>query len=82
MNIASDGGGASIANAQGVFMGQQSLVRAWGRRPRLIMKDFDYEDEHGIAYSMIQRTNKPVFDDEDYGSFGVVSARSRISDAV
>ncbi len=81
MNFGTDGGGASVPYAQGVFMGQQSLVRAWGKRPRLIQKDFDYENEHGIAYSMIQRINKPVFDSEDYGSFATVTTRSQISDA-
>lgn len=81
MNFGTDGGGASVAFAQGVFMGQQSLVRAWGKRPRLIRKDFDYENEHGIAYSMIQRINKPVFDSEDYGSFATATTRTQISDA-
>ena len=81
MNIGTDGGGASIAWAQGVFMGQQSMVRAWGKRPKTVAKTFDYDDQHGFAWGMIQRINKPVFDSEDYGSIGAVTTRTQVSDA-
>lgn len=82
MNIGTDAGsGTDVNYAQGAFMGQQALVRAWGMRPKTISKLFDYDNEHGFAFDMIQRINKPVFDSEDYGSIGIVTARTAISDA-
>jgi len=81
MNITLTGGGAAVPTAQGAFMGQQSLVWAWGARPKMVAKNFDYDREHGHSWQMIARTAKPVFDSEDYGSFGVVTARTSISDA-
>jgi N4-gp56 family major capsid protein len=82
MNIGTDAGvGSDVPFAQGAFMGQQALVHAFGERPKTIGKTFDYEEEHGFAWAVTMKVEKPVFDSEDYGSFGVVTARTQISDA-
>lgn len=63
-----------------VLMGAQSLVWAWGERPKLVQKNFDYENEHGYAWGMICGVNKPVFNSLDYGSVAVYCIRKAISD--
>lgn len=74
-----DGGGASVAGCQSVFMGAQSLVWAWGARPETIMEEFDYKNELGYAIDMLAGVAKPVFNSIDYGSLGVWVARTNIS---
>lgn len=78
--IATDGGGASVAWAQGALLGAQSLVWAWGERGEVVQETFDYGNEHGYAWGMMAATGKPVFNSLDYGSIGVYVARSKISD--
>lgn len=76
---ATDGGGASVPWAKGCFLGAQSLLWAFGRRPRLIEKNFDYENKHGKAWGVIARAKKPVFNSLDFGSLGVYLARTNVS---
>lgn len=75
------GAGSNVAGAKCSLMGAQSLVWAWGKRPKIIPKTFDYDEEHGFAIAMTARTNKPVFNSLDYGSIAVYVARTQISDA-
>ena len=75
------GAGGAVAGATCTFMGAQSLVWAWGTRPKVVQKTFDYDEEHGYAWAMTARTNKPVFNSLDYGSVGLYVARTAISDA-
>ena len=74
------GAGSDIAFANGVLMGAQSLLWAWARRPRLVEETFDYEDRKGVDFSFLAGTKKPVFNSQDYGSIGCITARSRVSD--
>ena len=76
---AADGGGASVAWNKAVFMGAQSLVWAWGQREKLVEKTFDYDNEKGVAWGIIAKTGKPVFNSKDYGSLGVYLSRTNIS---
>jgi N4-gp56 family major capsid protein len=73
------GSGTDVNGAKCVFMGAQSLVWAWGKKPSVVAKNFDYENEHGYAWGMICGTNKPKFNSLDYGSVGVYVARTQIN---
>ena len=75
------GAGGAVPFARNVLMGAQSLVWAWGQRPQVVEKDFDYGEEHGFAWGMTAAPGKPKFNSKDYGSVGVYTARTRISDA-
>lgn len=77
--IATDGGAGSVAWTKSVFFGCQALMWAFGRRPRLIEKNFDYENKHGKAWGVIAKGKKPVFNSLDFGSVGVYLARTNIS---
>lgn len=74
-----DGGGASVTGAFGVFMGAQAGVWAWGERPTTVMKDFDYENETGWAWEMMSKAGKPKFNSLDYGCVGVCFAATNIT---
>lgn len=74
------GAGGAVAGAKCVLMGAQSLVWAWGERPKVISKAFDYEEEHGFAWGFTAKTGKPVFNSKDYGSVAVYVARTKVSD--
>jgi N4-gp56 family major capsid protein len=73
------GAGSDQPGAQNVFMGAQALVWAWGKKPSVVAKNFDYENEHGYAWGMICGTNKPKFNSKDYGSVAVYTYRTAIN---
>lgn len=77
--IAADGGGASVAWAKSVFFGAQSMMWGFGQRPKMIDKNFDYENKHGKSWGVIAKAKKPVFNSLDFGSVGVYLARTNIS---
>lgn len=77
--IATDGGGASVAWSKGVLMGAQALCWAWGERPSVVQKDYDYENKTGYALSMICGVKKPTFNSVDFGSYGAYFARTQVS---
>ncbi len=81
ISLATDWGGASVSGAKCVFMGAQALVWANGMRPKIVAEEFDYGNEHGYAWGMLAKTNKPKFNSLDYGSVAVWVARTKISDA-
>jgi N4-gp56 family major capsid protein len=69
----------NVPGAQCVLMGAQSLVWAWGKRPTVVSKTFDYDNEHGYAWGFIGAVGKPKFNSVDYGSVGVYVARTQIN---
>lgn len=73
------GVGTDVPGAKCVLMGAQSLVWAWGKRPQVVQRDFDYGNEHGFGWGMICATGKPVFNSVDYGSLAVYVARTQIN---
>ncbi len=73
------GAGANIPGSKCVLMGAQSLCFAWGKRPRVVQKTFDYDNEHGYGWGMICRVAKPVFNTKDYGSVAVYVSRTQIN---
>lgn len=77
--IGTDAGGASVAFSQAALMGAQSLVWAWGRRPKTVMKEFDYDNELGVAFDMICAASRPEFNSKDFGSMRVLLSRSNVS---
>lgn len=79
ITVATDGGGASVPWASCVFMGAQSLLWAWGKRPEIVEETFDYNNEHGYGWGMIGAAGKPQFNSLDYGSLGVYLARTNVS---
>ena len=72
--VSTGGAGSDVPYTKCVFMGQQALVMGYGKRPRLVERDFDYDTEKGVAWDMIMRVNKPVFNSLDYGSVMLVVA--------
>lgn len=79
--IITTGGGGAIPMSDGLFMGAQAGLFAWGKRPEVKTKKFDYDNENGFAWGMIGKAAKSVFNSKDFGSFGVAVSRSAISDS-
>jgi len=70
-----------VPGSKCVFLGAQSLLWAWGQRPKVVTKDFDFGNEMAYAVNMIYDTAKPVFNSLDYGSVAFNCARTQIADA-
>lgn len=77
--VRTDGGGASVPWARAAFMGAQSLVWAWGKRPEVVQKSFDYDNEEGYAIGMIAGVARSRFNSLDFGSLGVFLSRTNVS---
>ena len=75
------GSGGNVPGANCLFLGAQSLLWAWGQRPKTVRKDFDFDNEQAFATGMIYDVAKPIFNSLDYGSAGLHVARTSISDA-
>jgi N4-gp56 family major capsid protein len=75
------GAGSDVPYAKSFLLGAQALCWAWGMRPEIVARDFDYGNEHGYAWGMISGVAKPRFNSLDYGCIGIYTARTRISDA-
>lgn len=74
------GAGGTVAGAKCVLMGAQSLVWAWGKKPKVVYEKFDYGEEHGFGWGMTAAVNKPNFNSKDYGSVALYVARTKVSD--
>lgn len=74
-----DGGGAAIHGNIASLLGAQSLCWAWGKRPKVVEKTFDYDNQKGYAWGFIGKAGKPQFDSKDYGSIGIALATTTIS---
>lgn len=79
MPIATDGGSGSVAWSKAALVGAQALCWAWGQRPKLVQKNFDYDNEHGYAWGLIAGVGAPKFNSVIYGSVGIYLARTNIS---
>jgi hypothetical protein len=75
------GSGANVPGAKCALMGAQSLVWAWGQRPEVVAKKFDYDEQHGFAWGMTAACGKPKFNSKDYGSVGIYVARTNVAGA-
>jgi len=74
-------GVSSSPGSKCLFLGAQSLLWAWGKRPTVVAKKFDYDEQEGYATGMIYDVAKPVFNSLDYGSIALHVNRTAISDA-
>jgi hypothetical protein len=75
------GAGSNVPYSKGVFMGAQALVWAWGEKEEVVQETFDYKNETGYGCGIIAGVTKPVFNSLDYGSLGVILARTQVSDS-
>lgn len=75
------GVGGNIPGARCILMGAQALCWAWGERPSMVSKKFDYEEKWGHAWRMTAGVSKLTFNGADYGMAGVYVARTSVSDA-
>lgn len=69
--------------AESFLIGQQGLAWCWGKEPKMILSQFDYEKYTGVAFDMICGVNKSRFTLNgtvyDYGIIGVPSAFTNIA---
>ena len=80
--IATDAGsGSNVPWVKSVFLGAQALCWAWGKRPEVVQKTFDYDNEEGYAIGMIAGVKKSIFNSLDYGSLGVYLSRTNVAGA-
>lgn len=75
------GAGANVPWAECLLMGAQAGVWAWGQRPNMVSKDFDYEEETGQAWRMTDGQARAKFNSKDFGVCGFYVARTQVSDA-
>ncbi len=75
------GSGSNVPGAKNMFMGAQALCWAWGKRPSVVGKNFDYDEEHGFAWRITAKCGKPKFNSLDYGVAALYTARTKVSDA-
>jgi len=76
---ATDGGGASVPWAKGSLLGAQALCVAFGKRPEIVQKSFDYENEEGYSIGVVCGVKRSVYDGKDFGSVGVYLSRTNVS---
>jgi N4-gp56 family major capsid protein len=79
--VGTNAGAGAIPYCDGIFMGAQAGLYAWGKRPEVVTKKFDYDNENGYAWGMIAKAAKPVFNSKDYGSFQLMLSRTNVSGA-
>lgn len=72
-------GGTTHPYSYGAIMGAQALCYAWGKKPRTVIRDFDYDNELGVAADFTLGVTKPTFNSKDFGSLGFVVYRSNVS---
>lgn len=81
IDIYTNGGAGSIAYSTGFLMGAGAMAWAWGQRPELVTKTFDYDREVGHNFNYVAAAGRPAFNSKDYGLVGLTTARSQVSDA-
>lgn len=79
--VGTNAGGGAVPFSDGVFMGAQAGLYAWGKRPEVTTKKFDYDNENGYAWGMIAKAAKSVFNSKDFGSFQIIVSRTNVSGA-
>jgi N4-gp56 family major capsid protein len=73
-----DGGGSTVHYSRAVLLGKMGLFWAWGSRVASVTKDFDYDDEIGVAMKFVAGCKKPSKNSKDYGSLGVYLSSTKI----
>lgn len=85
-DVTNFGASANVPGSTCLLMGAQALCMAWGERPNVVERDFDYGEEIGYAIRMTCKAAKPKFTKPgqsaaDYAIAAIKVARSKISDA-
>lgn len=70
------GSGSNLPGAYGMFVGRQAGAYAWGRRPRWVEKEFDYDNKTGFAIGAIYGVKKAVFNAADLAVISVRTSRT------
>lgn len=70
-------GGVPYAKCR--LYGQGAQCLAWGRRPKVVYKTFDYDEEHGWAWAVTMKAQMTQFNSKDFGSIGVYLSRTQVS---
>lgn len=77
---ATDGGASSdVPWSKVAFMGAQAMCSGFGKRPKVISKNFDYEEEHGYAWAVTYKCKRTEFNSKDFGSIEAYVSRTNIS---
>lgn len=79
--VGTNAGAGAIPYCDGIFMGAQAGLYAWGKRPEVVTETFDYKNEIGYGWGMIAKAKKPVFNSKDYGSFQLMLSRTNVAGA-
>ena len=74
-----DGGGSTVRYCTGALLGRQALLSAEGEPGKFVEQYFDYEEEYGIKWGIINAVAKPVFNSKDFGSIGVYLACTNVT---
>ncbi len=74
------GSGASVAGAKISILGQNALAIALGKAPEIRTQTKDFTRFVQYGYQGIYNVKKIAFNGNDYGSFEIRCARSRVSD--
>jgi N4-gp56 family major capsid protein len=75
------GSGSDVKYAKGFMIGAGGMAWAWGQRPEVATKTFEYDNEVGHNFNYIAAAGRPEFNSQDYGVTGLYCARTQISDA-
>lgn len=73
------GAGGNVPFAKCALMGAQALCWAWGERPKVVKKTFDYDNQEGFAFGFIAKAGKPQFNSKDYACLNVYFSRTNVS---
>ena len=81
IHIGTDAGAsANVPYAENFLLGAQSLCWANGMREDMVEETFDYQEQAGFGIGLNYAVGKPIFNSLDYGSVGIYTSRTKVSD--
>lgn len=78
VTTASNWGGGAITGAINLMLGAAAGVFAFGKRPYMRTKGFDYENQTGFAIGVIRGVNKSMFNSSDYSVVAINTYRTNV----
>lgn len=79
VTTASNWGGGSLTGAINLMLGAAAGVFAFGKRPYMRTKAFDYENQTGFAIGVIRGVNKSYFNSADYAVVAINTYRTNVA---
>lgn len=76
------GSGSNIPFGKCALLGQHAITWAWAKKPYVVQKKFDFDDQDAYAANFLAGVKRTAFNNQDYGSLGVYVARQRVSDTL